>query len=100
MTNKERERLSDQASSEMAKMVRDGYDKKALPDHPTNVDTINAFIIKWKKKLDDKLKYIEYREKNKHYDNNPDDFKKDWEEAYYARFIIHLDEDDWREYLK
>ena len=99
MTNKDREKYSDQARSEMAKKVRDEYAKKTIP-HPANVNAIKTFTKQWQKKLDDKLALIERREKTGFYDSNKDAYKKDWDDAYYARFIIHLDEDDWKEYLK
>ena len=100
MTDKDREKYSDQARSEMAKKVRDGYDKKTLADHPVNVNAIGTFKKQWEKKLEDKLALIQRRESTGYYDNNKDAYKKDWDEAYYARFIIHLDEDAWKEYLK
>ena len=100
MTNKDREKYSDQARSEMAKKVRDGYNKKTLADHPANVNAIGTFKKQWEKKLEDKLAFIERREKSNYYDGKPGDYKKDWEDAFYARFIIYLNEDAWKEYLK
>ena len=99
MTNSEKEKTVDQARSEQAKNVRDGFDNKTLP-HPDSVNAVGAFRKQWQKKLDDKLNLIECRENSGHYNGNPADFKKDWDDAYYARFIIHLDADDWKEYLK
>lgn len=98
MTNKEKERLADKARTEMAKKVHDEFNKKTGP-HPANKNAIETFKKQWGKKLDDKMAYIDRRERAGHYEKNPDDFKKDWDDAYYARFILHINDRNWEEYL-
>ena len=99
MTNREKEEMADQARSEQTENVRDGFDKKTLP-HPDSINALGDFRKQWQKKLDYKLDLIECRENSGHYNEKPSDFKKGWNDAYYARFIIHLNEEEWKEYFK
>lgn len=99
MTGKQKEKIAETSLSEMSKKVRDEYNKKTLPA-PTNKAAIKAYRTKWQKTLDNKLAAIERREAAKHYDQHPDDYKKDWDDAYYARFIIRIQDSDWENYLK
>lgn len=99
MTNKEREKIVDQARSEMARKVHDEYKGRNLP-HPANKNAVEAFRKQWGKKMDDKVDAIHRKESTGYYDKNPDQYKKDWDEAYYARFIINLNDGEWANYLK
>lgn len=99
MTNREKERLTDQARAEAAKLTHDEYEKKTIP-HPANKNAIAAFRKQWGKKLDDKLAYIERRESAGFYKDNPEAYKKDWDEAYYARFIVNIQDGAWENFFK
>lgn len=99
MTNKQMEDIAMGAMGAMSKKVGQEYKDKTIP-HPANVNAIDAFNKKWGKQLDDKLALIERRRRTGYYDKNPDDYKKDYEDAYYARFILRIGDKGWKNYLK
>ena len=99
MANNNLKKIPETALTEMSKKVHDEFSKKTIPA-PTNKNAIAAYRKNWQKKLNDKISLIERREHAGYYNNNPEAMKKDYDDAYYARFIIRISDEDWNKYLK
>lgn len=99
MANKKLETIANGALSAMAKRVREEF-KNGTITAPANKNAIKAYRTKWEKKLDTKLAQIERKDFAGYYDKKPDEYKKDCEEAYYARFILRIPDDEWADYLE
>lgn len=99
MTNKQMETIANGALSAMAKKVQAEFDNRTI-QAPANKNAIKAYRTKWQKKLNDKLAYIERKDFAGYYKDKPEEYKKDCEDAYYARFILRIPDEDWVKYLE
>ena len=98
MTSAEKIKLADQSIREMVKKVGDEYENKTLP-HPANKDDIKAFKKQWGEEFNERFELINERLRLGFYENNAAAFKKDYDDAYYARFIFRINEDEWEYFL-
>jgi len=98
MTDKQFTKIAQDALSAMSDKVNRDLRSGEIP-HPANKNAIAQFRRKMTNQGKEITSLIDRRRQSGYYDKNPGAAKKDWEDAYYVRFILRLQDDDWEHFF-